>query len=159
MVQCAGLPLAMVAMTETTRHPLGLAFGLTPLLTPLAFFPICAVYFWATGEYHAGSSWLASLGFFYLFGVPLGYVAIGVLGWPWITLLRHWHQLSAGYVCLGAGIIGVVALAGLITLLGAHPNAGAVFTSGLTIVGGLMAGLLSGLIFCLISGIPWKARA
>ena len=145
-------------MAETMRRPLGLAFCLTPLLTPLPFFLICAVYFVATGEYHAGSSWLTSLGFFYLFGVPLGYLAIGLLGLPWIKLLRRWHQLLAGYVCFGAGIIGVVALAAFITMLGAHPNAGAVFTSGLAIAGGLIAGLLSGLIFCLIAGVPWKAR-
>lgn len=152
------MPLAMAAMTETTRRPLGLAFALTPLLTPLAFFPIGALYFLATGEYHAGSSWITSLGFFYLFGVPLGYLAIGLFGWPWISLLRRWHQLWAGYVCLGAGIIGALVFAGFITLIGTHPNAGAAFTSGLTIVGGLIAGLLSGLIFCVIAGVPLRSK-
>jgi len=149
----------MASTNTTTRRPIGLAFALTPLLTPLAFFPICALYFLATGDYHAGSSWSASLGFFYLFGVPLGYLAIGVLGWPLITLLRRQHRLSAGYVVLGASIIGALAFACFIVAIGTHPNPGAAFTSGLTIVGGLIAGLLSGIIFCLISGVPMTTHA
>lgn len=148
----------MATMIEP-RRPLGLAFALTPLVTPLAFFLICAVYFMATGEVHQGSSWLASLGFFYLFGMPVGYLALGVLGWPLINLLRRQHRLSAGYVCLGAALIGALAFGAFITVIGTHPNAGAVFTSGLAWAGGLIAGALAGLIFCLIAGIPWKASA
>ena len=155
-MQRPGVPLTMNTMMET-RRPLGLAYALTPWVTPLAFFCICAVYFQATGEVHQGSSWLASLGFFYLFGVPVGYVALGVLGWPLITLLRRQHRLSAGYVCLGAGIIGALAFAAFITVIGTHPNPGAAFTSGLTLLGGLIAGLLAGVIFCGIAGLPWKA--
>jgi hypothetical protein len=66
-------------------------------------------------------------GVFYLFGVPIGYIAMTVLGWPWINVLRRWHRLSADYVCLGAGIIGAVAFGGFITLIGTHPNAAAAF--------------------------------
>jgi len=146
-------------MPTLTRRPLGLAFALTPLVTPLAFFLICAVYFLATGEVHQGSSWLASLGFFYLFGIPVGYIALGLLGWPLIALLRRQHRLSAVYVCLGAGIIGAVAFAAFVTVIGTHPNPGAVFTSGLAITGGLIAGVLAGLIFCLIAGVPWRMKS
>lgn len=147
----------MAVVTES-RRPLGLAFALTPLVTPLAFFLICAVYFQATGEVHRGSSWLASLGFFYLFGVPVGYLALGVLGWPLIILLRRRNRLSASYVCLGASIIGALAFAAFVIAIGTHPNPGAVSTSGLTILGGLIAGLLAGAIFCVLAGVPWKAR-
>lgn len=148
----------MKSMTEVTRRPVWLGFVFAPLLTPLIFFLICAVYFLATGENHAGSSWITALGFFYLFGVPLGYLAIGLLGWPWIRLLRRWHRLRVGYVCLGAGIIGILAFASFIILIGSQPSERAVLTSGLTLAAGLVAGLLSGLIFCLISGVPFKSK-
>jgi hypothetical protein len=147
-----------MAFVTDSRRPLGLAFALTPLVTPLAFFLICAVYFLATGEVHRGSSWLASLGFFYLFGVPVGYLALGILGWPLIIVLRRWNRLSARYVCLGASIIGALSFAAFVTAIGTHPTPGAVFTSGLTILSGLIAGLLAGVIFCVIAGLPWQAR-
>ena len=139
----------------TTRRPIWLGIALTPWLTPLAFIAIYAAYYVVMGYNRPGLSWLGSLAFSYLFGVPLGYLGVGLLGWPWVAKLRHWHKLTVGYVCLGACVIGMVLFVAFAALVGNYQNITGVLDQ---LVTGLVLGLLSGLIFCLVSGVPLKSN-
>jgi len=138
-----------------TRRPLWVGIALTPWLTPLVFVALYAAYYVVMGYNRPGLSWRGTLAFSYLFGVPLGYLGVG-LGWLWVAKLRRWHKLAVGYVCLGACVIGVVLFVAFCALLGNYNNVMTGVLEKLAI--GLVMGLLSGLIFCLISGIPFKAR-
>lgn len=140
-----------------TRRPIWLALIITPLLTPLAFFLAYAAYFMVMGYNRPGLSWIGSLAFMYLFGLPLGYAAIGVLGWPWVTKLVHWQKLTVGYVCGGACVIGMVAFLAFTALISGN-NQFALNGVNQEIVTGLIIGLLSGLIFCAVAGVPVKSR-
>jgi hypothetical protein len=122
----------------------------------LAFIPLYAAYFVIMGYNRPGLSWMGSLAFSYIFGVPLGYVAVGLLGWPWVAKLRCWHKLTVGYVCLGACVIGMGIFVAFGAVVGNYQSVLAGVAEQLII--GLVLGLLSGLIFCLISGVPLKAR-
>jgi hypothetical protein len=145
-------------MMETTRRPMWLAVVITPWLTPMAFFPLYAGYFIVMGHNRAGLSWAGFLVFSYMFGVPLGYVAIGLLGWPWVVKLRHWHKLAVGYVCGGSCVIGMGFFMAFTALLvgGNHQYSFEEILEDLLM--GLVMGLLSGLIFCAIAGVPLQSR-
>jgi hypothetical protein len=134
-----------------------LALVITPLLTPLAFFLAYAAYFLIMGYNRPGLSWIGSLAFMYLFGTPLGYVAIGVLGWPWVTKLIHWRKLTIGYVCGGACVIGMGAFLVFASLIRGD-NQFSLNGVLQQLAVGLVIGLLSGLIFCVIAGVPAKCR-
>ena len=104
-----------------------------------------------------GLSWMGSITFMYLFGVPLGYLAITILGWPLVTMMAHLNKLTIGYVCGGACVIGMVVFTAFFALTRGNSQ----FTlSGVIqdLVTGLIIGLLSGLIFCAIAGVPIKSR-
>jgi hypothetical protein len=146
----------MSSMT-ITRRPIWLALVITPLLTPLAFFLAYASYFFAAGYNRPGLSWAGSLAFMYLFGVPLGYLAIGILGWPWVTKLIQWQKLTVGYVCGGACVIGMGAFLAFAALIKGR-NEFSLNGVPQQIAIGLLIGLLAGLIFCAIAGIPIKSR-
>lgn len=137
-----------------TKRPVWLGIALTPWLTPVIFIGLYAIYFIAMGYNRPGLSWLGSLGFSYLFGVPLGYVGVGLLGWPWVAVLRRWHKLMVGYVCLGAVVIGMLLFL-LFGLLIGNPQYILKEPSQHLAIG-FVIGLLSGLIFCLVAGVPWK---
>ena len=107
------------------------------------------------GYSRPGLSWFGSLAFSYLFGVPLGYLGVGLLGWPWVIKLRHWHKLTVGYVCLGSCVIGMAIFVAFGALVGNYQRVISGVFEQLGI--GLVIGLLSGLIFCLISGVPFKS--
>lgn len=138
-----------------TRRRVWLAVVVTPLLTPLAFFVVYAGYFHIMGYSRPGLSWVGSLMFMYLFGLPVGYVAISILGWPWIVALRRWRKLSLGYVCAGACVIGAVTFTAFSSLMNGASN----FT-GATVIemlaAGSVMGLLAGLIFCGLARVPLR---
>ena len=135
-----------------TRRPIWLGIVLTPWLTPMVFMGLYAAYFVVMGDNRPGLSWLGSLGFSYLFGVPLGYVGVGLLGWPWVAALRRWNKLTIGYVCLGAIVIGMVLFMAFGLVVGNPHYILTDPTQQLAI--GLIIGLLSGFIFCLVAGVP-----
>lgn len=146
----------MSPVTKTSR-PIWVAFALTPLVTPLAFFLIYAAYFMTMGYNRPGISWNGTLLFIYIFGAPVGYVSIFVLGAPWIFLLKRWNRLNYGFVCLGSSFIGMIAYSVLVSLL----NTGLNFTCGDMLQNvsiGLSVGLLSGIIFCAIAGVPIRIK-
>ena len=140
-----------------SRRPIWLALVVTPLLTPLAFFLLYAGYFVVMGYNRPGLSWRGSLIFMYALGAPLGYLAIGLLGWPWVNKLIHWRKLTVGYVCGGACVIGMVAFFAF-ELLIKRNNPFEVTGVFLQLMTGLVIGLLAGVIFCALAGIPIKAR-
>jgi hypothetical protein len=129
---------------------------ITPLIVPAVFVGIYATYFSAMGFNRPGLSWSGSLLFSYLFGVPLGYLAIGALGWPWVTKLRQWQRLTVGNVCLGAVVIGMLSFFAFALVVG-HTQSilqGAVERLAM----GLTMGLIAGLIFCGIAGVPLRLK-
>ncbi|WP_243039796.1 hypothetical protein [Dyella sedimenti] len=140
-----------------TRRPIWLAIVITPLLTPLAFFLAYVTYFVAMGYNRPGLSWGGALAFMYLFGVPVGYVAIATLGWPWIASLVRWRKLTVGYVCGGSCIIGMFAFFLFATLISGNKQF-ALSGTAQQLATGLVLGLLSGLIFCVVAGVPYKPR-
>lgn len=143
-------------MTAPTRRPLWLGFVITPLITPLMFLLVYAAYSSVMGFNRPGLSWFGSLVFSYAFGVPLGYLAMGTLGLPWIIKLRHWHRLTVSYVCAGAGVIGMVAFLAFALLVGSDHSVFSGISERLAI--GLVIGLISGLIFCAVAGVPLKPK-
>ena len=147
---------ATFAMNVTAR-PLWIAYVVTPLATPLAFFVVYFIYFHAMGYDRAGLSWPGALLFMYVFGVPVGYVAIGALGRPWINRLIRWRKLSWGYVCAGACVIGAVALPVAVGLLNDVTTVEPGWLAG-QLAMGLAMGLLAGVIFCAVAGVPAGSR-
>lgn len=143
-------------LNAPTRRPLWLGLVLTPLITPAVFIAVYAAYFSAMGYNRPGLSWSGSLLFSYLFGVPLGYLALGALGWPWVAKLRQWQKLTVGYVCAGAAVIGMVAFLAFALIVGhvQSPLDGVAER----LVMGLVIGVIAGLIFCGVSGVPLKSK-
>ena len=92
---------------KAARRPIWLALVVTPLLTLAAFFLVCVVCFFINGYNRSGLSWIGSFAFMYLFGVPIGYAAMAVMGWPGIRLLIRLDKLTVGYLCIGAGVVGM----------------------------------------------------
>jgi hypothetical protein len=87
----------------------------------------------------------------------VGYVAIGALGRPWINGLIRWRKFSWGYVCVGACVIGAVALPVAVGLLNHVTTVEAGWLAEQLGVG-LTIGLLAGVIFCAVAGIPVGTR-
>lgn len=143
-------------MIASTRRPLWLGLVLTPLITPAVFVAGQALYFITMGYNRPGLSWSGALLFSYLFGVPLGYLAIGALGWPWVAKLRQWHRLTLGYVCAGAGVIGMLAFVAFVLAVG-HTQS-ALDGLGQRLVMGLVMGVIAGLIFCGVAGVPIRRK-
>ncbi|RDS85912.1 hypothetical protein DWU99_01140 [Dyella psychrodurans] len=136
-----------------SRRPLWWGLVATPWLVPVAFFPLALAYYALTGQHATASGWGGFLGFAYLFGVPLGYVALAVLGWPWVSVLQRWNKLVTPYVCAGACVIGAVAFEVFAALVGtAQRNTTEVLGIG------LVTGLLAGLIFCAVAGVPFRSH-
>ena len=148
--------LAHMSSMTSTRRPIWLAFVFTPLLMPLALWLVFATYLMTVGHDQSGVSWSGHLAYMYRLGVPAGYVTLGALGGPWIATLIHTKKLNVGHVCVGACIIGWVSsflLAGMIDGT-QFMSSGVIQKAG----SGLVVGLLSGLIFCAIAGVPVKLR-
>lgn len=145
-----------MSLNASTRRPLWLGLVLTPLITPAVFVAFYALYYAVMGLNRPGQSWTGSLLFSYVFGVPLGFLAIGALGWPLLIQLQRWRKLAVGYVCAGASLIGVLAFLLFALLVGyTHsPLDGFVERSAI----GLGTGLIAGLIFCAITGVPFKTQ-
>lgn len=138
---------------NVSRRPIWLAFVITPLLTPLAFFFVYAAYVMVMGYNRPGLSWIGSLVFMYAFGIPVGYLTIGVLGWPWVAKLIQWGKLTVGYICGGACLMGMVAFTAFSTLIGSNDH---IEINGVIqkLLAGSVVGVLSGLIFCAVAGVP-----
>lgn len=107
------------------------------------------------GNRHDKMPWAGTLFFTYLIGVPVGYIGMAVLGWPLVANLRRVNRLTVGAVCIVAAIIGALTfMAWSIALTGkVHVSwHGRLDQAGL----GLWMGLLAGLIFCGITGVPLR---
>lgn len=140
-----------------TRRPVWLGFIATAALTPLVIFVVYAIYFFAMGYSRPGLSWVGSLAFTYLFGAPVCFAAIVGLGWPWVSTLIRWNKLGVANVCAGSVVIGVVAFAAFKVVVAGLDQ----LTIGymLRLVGtGSLIGLISGLIFCAVAGVPMRSR-
>ena len=141
---------------KLTRGTIWVGILVTSLLTPLAFFVVYGLYDLVTGSGQAWQAWALSLGFTYLFGGPIAFLALAVLGWPWLIALTRWRRLTVAYVCAGAGAIGMVTFVVAAALLrGGWPfNLSMLLEQFCT---GLLMGLISGAIFCAVVRIPMRS--
>lgn len=127
----------------------------TSLSLPLVFFLAHLLYYFAVGDNRPWQAWVLSLGFMYLFGLPVTFVALAALGWPWLTVLARWRKLAVGYVCAGAGAIGAIIFVLVLTAFrGRWPSALDAVIEQLGT--GFVLGLLSGLIFCAAARVPMR---
>lgn len=140
-----------------TRRPIWLALVVTPLLVPFVMFLLYAAYLFVMGYNRPDLSWGGSLTFMYLFALPVGYLAMGAFGWPGNALLVRWESLIVGYVCVGSAIVGMVAFLVFIILI-VGPVSFESGGLGQSLFFGFVAGLISGLIFCGVAGVPIKYR-
>ena len=143
-------------MIKLTRGRIWLGILVTSLLTPLAFFVVYGLYDLVTGTDQAWQAWALSLGFTYLFGAPIAFLALTAFGWPWLIALTRWRRLTFAYVCAGAGAIGMVTFVVAAALLrGGWPfNLSMLLEQIFT---GLLMGLISGAIFCAVVRIPMRS--
>jgi len=125
----------------------------TSLITPLAFFLGHVLYYVAVGYSRPWHAWLLSLGFVYLFGLPITFTAMVCLAWPWLRALVRWNKLAIGYVCAGAAAIGAFMFVLAVAMLnGDWPGSPSAFVEQVGL--GFITGLLSGLIFSLAASVP-----
>ncbi len=126
----------------------------TPLLTPLVFLLMNAVYNAFIGHATGRDATTTLSAFTYAFGVPVAAVAMLAFGWPWIAWLTHRGRLDVAHVCAGASVIGAIALVVFARAMvhGDH------FTNGVArfALVGLIVGALSGVLFCVIGGVPTR---
>jgi hypothetical protein len=89
---------------------------------------------------------------FLIFGLVVPAPAMLLPGAPWVLWLRRRRWLNAINVCIGAMISGAIAMAAFVFLLSASGGREVA-------IGGAAAGLLSGVIFCLVSGVRiWRLK-
>jgi hypothetical protein len=129
-------------------RPLWVATIVTPLITPLAYFLVLVAAEFA-GEHSSSESVFRAIGILYMVGLPLAFGAMCLVGLPLVLLLRSQRMLTAGYVLIGASVIGMLTMS---TFTGLTDGA---WDPVLTLWG-LGIGLFSGVVFCFVAGIPFR---
>jgi len=132
-------------MTEN-RRPIWKAVLVAPVAAPLA------ITAWAAWE-SVSVSGVAGLGdvpiaalFFFAFGLPISYIAMLVLGLPYVLWLRSRNLLTWGPVYAGATLLGAIVWSGYWQMSLRPPSLLK------TLPVGAVIGLLVGILFC------WVAR-
>jgi hypothetical protein len=86
--------------------------------------------------------------FVFLFGLPISYGAMLLVGLPYLMWLRSKGWLTWVFVCIGAAVLGSAIWAGYWQLSLRPPS----LTR--TIPVGALIGLVVGIIFCLVARLP-----
>jgi hypothetical protein len=128
------------------RQPIWKAVLVAPVAVPLA------ITAWAAWE-SVSVSGIAGLRdvpiaalFFFAFGLPISYIAMLLLGLPYLLWLRSRNLLTWAPVCVGAALLGAIVWCGYWQLSLSPPS----FLK--TLLVGAVIGLLVGIVFC------WVAR-
>ena len=131
-------------------RPLWLAGLITAISVPLACWAAIIVIEVANGGSFFGEEVMRSLGALMFFGLPMSFIIMFVVGYPLVLALRHFGRLSALNICAGGAAIGV-----LFALIGSRfIPAGQIDPELVLFAGG--AGLIAGIVFCLVAGIPFR---
>lgn len=132
------------------RRPIWLGVLLAPLCGPMALQLFVLLVTAPDGLADAP----AVIFLYSMIGLPIAYSAMLMLGLPYLLWLRKTGRLGWLTVCAGAAFAGSVSLpAGAVLIIGrlADPFGAA--------LGGGVLGLISGIFFCLITGVgPLNAR-
>jgi hypothetical protein len=146
MVQHTGLPAVTVNRPSILKAVL-----IAPLGAPLS------ITFMAAWE-SVSLSGLSGLGdlpvaalLFFLFGLPVSYGAMLILGLPYLVWLRSNGCLTWSSTCVGAAILSSALWSGYWQLSLRRPS----LTH--TIPAGMLIGLVVGVIFSLIAGLPSRS--
>ena len=126
------------------KHPLWRGVLLAPLAAPICFLLVGFCYVLATQGLRGLGDWPAGIAFALVFGLPLSYAAMLILGLPFVLWLRSIQQLKAIFVCIGSVLAGAISMPTFIAILGNNPSQPIV--RNCLIGAGL--GLASGIAFC-----------
>jgi|GEM_PF-6954717 len=133
-------------------RPLWVAGLLTPPLTVLVFFTVAGAILLLNGEVHPFMTWVGGLLFAMLFGVPTAYLAMGILGWPCVFVLKRLQRLRLIEVSIASAIIGAVVFPAFLSFMALAELGRALLTVDALI--GIATGITAGVIFSLIAGLP-----
>jgi len=129
------------------RRPIWFAVLVTPWAIPIAIvlWSIFAVLF--TEGVSGLKDWPVLFAFL-VFILPVTYVAMLIIGLPYVLWLRGRGALTFPLVCIGAVLAAIVVVPVFGWLTGPH-----IPPSGASILLSSALGLLSGLVFCIAAGI------
>ncbi len=147
-------------------RPLWPALLLVPLVPPVveSSWQIAAA--WITGRVSGLDGWRAVaplLGMVFVMVLVASCAVTLVLGVPLVWWLRTRGLLTARWICTGAAVVGLLAGAADLGLFLWWAPAMAARSAMPEFLGvlpeGLLLGLVSGLFFCAVAGVPIRLRA
>ena len=128
-----------------TKRPFWLGVTVAPWAAPLALFLIGSSRSLANGGVGGSADWRFAAWAFLSVGLPISYLAMGLLAMPYLLWLRKRASLTWLNICIGGTVIGAAAFpAALLLVSGTSSLALALPGAGL--------GLLSALAFCAVTG-------
>jgi uncharacterized membrane protein len=104
------------------------------------------------GEIHPFMTWVGWLLFTMLFGAPTAYLAMGILGWPCVVVLKRYQRLHLMEVSIASAIIGAIVFPAFVAAILIGETTRALLTVHAPI--GVATGITAALIFSSIAGLP-----
>jgi hypothetical protein len=134
------------------RRPLWLGALLAPCVAPFALAWLAVMVDGGSAS-QGDAAFFEVLAFALVFGLPLAYAATWLLGLPVAVWLRRRGRLGTLLLVLVAAPLGSLSLLAAFAVFGAK----LAFVAQVGI--GALLGATVALVFCLVCGIPWHARA
>ena len=130
--------------SSATKRPFWLGVAVAPWAAPVALLIAGVTGMLATDGARGASDWQFAAGILLSIGLPISYLAMGVLGVPYLIWLQRVGRFTWAYICAGGVGIGAVAFP-----VALHFVTGA--SSPELAFPGAGFGLLSGLAFCAVT--------
>ena len=108
----------------------------------------------ANGRWSSGDSIYLSL--IFLIGTPVAFAAVWCAGLPLVLFLRSRNALSSVALCASSLLLGPITMMAFMSIIGGTPSGLARCMSLLGL--GALLGLSVAVIFCALSGIPFRPR-